>query len=489
MAIYHLNAKIGRRSDGQSARAAACYVLRTGRYENDHDEVLYSQSGNMPVFAAADELAYWDAADLYERANGRLYRSLEYALPIEPDSDVRQELATSFAEELTNEEQLPYTLAIHAGKGHNPHCHLLISERRNDGVNRPAELWFRRHNSTAPQQGGAKKTASMVTKGWLYNARERWSALANRVLQAAGVDARIDHRTLAEQGIDRIPGIHLGPNVAEMTRKRIPTDRADQARAIRQANLIIQQRPRDGTVAQESTTALVLEQQGQWIPPSPRLKRAGALKEEENAPARGTAPDRTTQEVQRQGAAMGCAYFEVCIEHPLTADRELYRWNLQTILDSLQYIKQKNTQGHIILIRPATHPLTGLVFVDGLSSTAVEQMRSDGYEPVVALEIAPDKYQVWIRAGEHVLTTRRAEMARYLAETYLGNVEAAGGSSYGRLAGFTNHDQGLSDWPLVQVRHSDTSGGAATRAKDLLKIAQERLEQRQQSKEAPKPSL
>ena len=35
----------------------------------------------MPSWAEAEPTAYWDAADLYERANGRLFKRVEVALP------------------------------------------------------------------------------------------------------------------------------------------------------------------------------------------------------------------------------------------------------------------------------------------------------------------------------------------------------------------------------------------------------------------------
>ena len=45
---------------------------------------MYTESGHMPGWADADAggVAYWDAADLYERNNGRLYKSVEIALPL-----------------------------------------------------------------------------------------------------------------------------------------------------------------------------------------------------------------------------------------------------------------------------------------------------------------------------------------------------------------------------------------------------------------------
>jgi hypothetical protein len=40
--------------------------------------------------------------------------------------------------------------------------------------------------------------------------RERWAELANEALEKCGHDARIDHRSLKDQGIDRVAQIHVG---------------------------------------------------------------------------------------------------------------------------------------------------------------------------------------------------------------------------------------------------------------------------------------
>ena len=235
MAIYHLTAKTGSRSGGQSARAKADYIQREGKYARDMDEVLHAESGHMPEFVErpAD---YWDAADLYERANGRLFKEVEFALPVELTLDQQKALASEFAQHLTGAERLPYTLAIHAGGGENPHCHLMISERINDGIERPAAQWFKRYNGKAPEKGGAQKTEALKPKAWLEQTREAWADHANRALERAGHDARIDHRTLEAQGIERLPGVHLGPNVVEMEGRGIRTDRADVALNIDTAN-------------------------------------------------------------------------------------------------------------------------------------------------------------------------------------------------------------------------------------------------------------
>ena len=124
MAIYHLDVKTGTHGGGQSARAKYDYLGREGRYSKDAEELEHRESGNLPAWAQEDPRAYWEAADEHERVNGRLFQQVEVALPVELDERQRLELARSFAERLTKEERLPYTLAIHRGgqRGAIPTC-------------------------------------------------------------------------------------------------------------------------------------------------------------------------------------------------------------------------------------------------------------------------------------------------------------------------------------------------------------------------------
>ena len=193
---------------------------------------MYAESGHMPRWAAAEPASYWAAADAHERANGRLFKGVEVALPLALSEDARRELAVGFAHHLTDREHLPYTLALHAGQGTNPHAHLLISERGNDGIERSAELWFRRYNAAEPELGGAQKSEALKPKAWLEETRAAWAELTNQALERAGHEVRIDHRSLEAQGIERAPGLHFGPAVIEMEARGIETDRGDEALAI-----------------------------------------------------------------------------------------------------------------------------------------------------------------------------------------------------------------------------------------------------------------
>jgi hypothetical protein len=55
----------------------------------------------MPAWAQDNPEEYWDAADLYERANGRLFVSADSALPRGLDLADQIILAHEFAQELT----------------------------------------------------------------------------------------------------------------------------------------------------------------------------------------------------------------------------------------------------------------------------------------------------------------------------------------------------------------------------------------------------
>ena len=205
MAVYHLKVGFGSRAGGQSARAKNEYIEREGRYADDREEREHVEHGHMPAWAQDDPHAYWQAADAHERANGRLYSEVQFALPRELDAGQRRALAGAFAERVCGGERLPYTLALHKGeaetpdKPDNPHAHLMFSERGNDGIARSEEQWFKRHNPTAPARGGARKSRAAKAGDWLDTTRQAWEQTANRALEQAGRAERIDGRSLPDR--------------------------------------------------------------------------------------------------------------------------------------------------------------------------------------------------------------------------------------------------------------------------------------------------
>ena len=253
VAVYHLKVGFGSRASGQSACAKNEYIEREGRYAADGEEREHVEHGHMPAWAQDDPHAYWQAADAHERANGRLYSEVQFALPRELDAGQRRALAGAFAERVCGGERLPYTLALHKGeaetpdKPDNPHAHLMFSERGNDGIARSEEQWFKRHNPTAPAQGGARKSRAAKAGDWLDTTRQAWEQTANRALEQAGREERIDGRSLADRRdaahregdleraaeLSREPNVHRGPGQYLKDRGRASATVA-QAEAVEQ---------------------------------------------------------------------------------------------------------------------------------------------------------------------------------------------------------------------------------------------------------------
>lgn len=217
MASYHCTATIG----GAGASAAhADYIGREGKYKNkpDDDDLEAVGHGNLPNWAGESPRAFWQAADEFERANGSTYRELVVALPRELTPPQRQALVVDFIREELGDRHA-FHWGIHNPKaalegGEQPHAHIMYSERILDGIERPREQFFKRFNGKSPQKGGCKKASGGKTKDENVEAllvtRERWARVQNEHLARYAHDARVDHRSLKDQGIDREPERHLG---------------------------------------------------------------------------------------------------------------------------------------------------------------------------------------------------------------------------------------------------------------------------------------
>ena len=221
MAIYHLSVKTVSRSDGRSATAAAAYRAgaqivddRTGEI-HDYRRKKGIVSATLFVLEdapdwASDRAKLWNKAEESEtRKNSTVAREFEVALPDELDADQRQELAHALAVELVKHHGCAVDVAIHEpGKGgdtRNHHAHILCTTRRlgSDGFgDKTREL-------------DDRTSGAMEVTRW----RERWAKLINNALARAGRTERVDHRTLAAQGIGREPTVHLGPAATAIERR------------------------------------------------------------------------------------------------------------------------------------------------------------------------------------------------------------------------------------------------------------------------------
>jgi len=67
--------------------------------------------------------------------------------------------------------------------------------------------------------------------------REDWAVTANKEFERLGIEERIDHRTLKEQGIDRTPTKHIGHDAWNLEKKGVETKIGNENREIMRQNL------------------------------------------------------------------------------------------------------------------------------------------------------------------------------------------------------------------------------------------------------------
>jgi hypothetical protein len=221
LAIFHLSVKPISRSAGRSATAAAAYRSATKILDERTGEIHdYTRKGGIesidivlpdgaPAWAS-DRAKLWNAAEQAEkRKDSCVAREFEVALPAELSPAERRHLALAFAKEMANREGCGVDVAIHSpgkeGDNRNHHAHILRTTRQLDADGLGAKL--------DTERAGRKR------KDDLEQVRERWAALSNQALARAGHSARIDHRSLQEQGIDREPAVHLGPSASAIERR------------------------------------------------------------------------------------------------------------------------------------------------------------------------------------------------------------------------------------------------------------------------------
>lgn len=91
------------------------------------------------------------------------------------------------------------------------------------------------------KQPKTRKEPNPVIQEWnekdsVFLWRERWASACNEALERNGLDVRIDHRSYEEQGKNRLPQSHLGPQVWQMEKKGIRTDKGELNRQIKRNN-------------------------------------------------------------------------------------------------------------------------------------------------------------------------------------------------------------------------------------------------------------
>ena len=236
MADYRLSAKIIGRSSGRSSVAAAAY--RAG--EQLHDErtglshdytrkngVLHSEilaPDNAPDWMT-DRAKLWNAVEIVERRkDAQLAREIQLSLPHELDEDQNRNMLLDFVQMHFVDRGMIADVAMHA------------PDRTSDQRNIHAHVMLTLRELTSDGGFSNKKNRDWNTPEQLTDWRESWADHQNAVFKELGIDARVDHRSLADQDVDREPTQHLGPVANDMEKKGKGSRIGDENRERQQRN-------------------------------------------------------------------------------------------------------------------------------------------------------------------------------------------------------------------------------------------------------------
>ena len=181
MAIFHLSFSNGKVGKGL---AHFKYIMGEDKYLYKENEVIYEKH-NMPPHLSAED--FWQSADAYERANGRVYKEIRIALPNGFSKKENQDLLNKFLEkELGN--NFYYSAVIHDKDSsedeiRNVHAHIMVCPRKIDGIERDTKQFFSRYNSKNIEEGGALKDPYWNKKETLTHFRESWEETLNNALE------------------------------------------------------------------------------------------------------------------------------------------------------------------------------------------------------------------------------------------------------------------------------------------------------------------
>ena len=244
-----------------------------------------------------DREKLWNAVEEVETAkDSRLAREFVVALPIELSREQQIELLQAFIREQFVPDGMCADAAIHDTDGHNPHAHILLTVRPLDeqghwqyktekeylcvknGEERgftaaefkvaQAEGWEKQYPykvgrrkvymtpSAAEAQGVVRADKhpkstrygrqNPISERWnseeqLAAWRAAWADAANRCLECAGREERIDHRSNAARGLDEQPTIHEGVTARALERKGMIADRCEINRQIKADNALLRE--------------------------------------------------------------------------------------------------------------------------------------------------------------------------------------------------------------------------------------------------------
>lgn len=266
MAIYYMTMSVMSGNKGQSAVAHSAYQSGD-KLHDDADGLVKNYSRKERIVAtgiavpdhapawAQERERLWNEVEKVEGARGRYARNWVFAIPNELTPEQQQKLVSAFIKKEFVDRGMVADWAIHqADKDNdadNAHVHIMTTVRpfEKDGTwgqkshsimerDKNGKLIFTKRDSKNRKQYKKRKvcTTDWNEKSTLLSIRHGWAVVTNRALEAAGYDERIDERSYAERGIDKLPQVHLGHAAAGMERRGERSRLGDINRAVAELN-------------------------------------------------------------------------------------------------------------------------------------------------------------------------------------------------------------------------------------------------------------
>ncbi|MFU0417970.1 MobQ family relaxase [Acinetobacter baumannii] len=152
----------------------------------------------------------WNTIEKNEkRKDAQLAREFNIALPVEMTDEQKKALAIDFCNENFVKNGMIADIAFHKLDSDNPHFHVMLTTR----------------SLTQDGSGFGQKVREWNSKEQLEGWRKSWADTANEHMQRAGIDARIDHRSLKDQKaeLDALPSPTLEQQAQAISLDRPPT--------------------------------------------------------------------------------------------------------------------------------------------------------------------------------------------------------------------------------------------------------------------------
>lgn len=233
MAIYHSHVKIIGRSPNRSSRSAvASSAYRAGeKIKNEYDGVEHDYTRKQGIVHKEimtpedapewmkDRGKIWNEVEKIEkRKDSQLAREVEVGLPRELTLEENIELVRDYVKECYVDKGMVADVCIHDKGDGNPHAHIMLTMRNIEG------------------ETFGKKNRDWNDKELYISTREAWAEKINKRYEQKGINERVDHRSYDEQGVDKIPTVHMGKTATKIERKGGKSRMGDINREIQAQN-------------------------------------------------------------------------------------------------------------------------------------------------------------------------------------------------------------------------------------------------------------